>query len=119
YYIKGLDLLVESVNIIKEYLILNNAKITLYGPDIDNSKKKLNEMISEYGLNTIINIKEPVFSEEKYRIMSQSDFFIQTSRTEGLPMGILEALSFGLPCIITPGTNLSKEVAECEAGVEV
>ena len=34
-------------------------------------------------------------------------------------MAVLEALSHGLPCLLTPGTNVSAEIAEGGAGWEV
>ena len=47
--------------------------------------------------------------------MLESDVFIQTSRFEGMPLGILEALSYGIPCLITEGTTLTEFVKQ-EAG---
>ena len=34
-----------------------------------------------------------------------------TSRYEGFPMTILEAWSYGNPCLVTPGTNVADEIA--------
>lgn len=39
-------------------------------------------------------------------VLLQTDLFIQTSRHEGMPMGLLEALSIGVPCLVTVGTSL-------------
>ena len=39
-----------------------------------------------------------------------------TSRFEGMPMGLIEALSYGVPCIVTPGTNLMQEIESAGAG---
>ena len=33
-----------------------------------------------------------------------------------MPMGLLEALSYGIPCIVTPGTNMAEAIQECNAG---
>ena len=33
-----------------------------------------------------------------------------------MPMSVLEALSYGLPCILTPGTNMADEVESAGAG---
>ena len=41
---------------------------------------------------------------------------MQTSRSEGMPLGILEALSYGLPCLITKGTNMGEYVQTYNAG---
>ena len=45
-----------------------------------------------------------------------SDMFILTSRHEGFPMSILEALSYGLPVLITKGTNMTDLVHKASAG---
>ena len=31
-------------------------------------------------------------------------------------MGLLEALSYGLPCLVTTGTNMAEEIKEADAG---
>lgn len=35
-----------------------------------------------------------------------------------MPMGVLEALSHGVPCLLTPGTNMSLDVQNAQAGWE-
>ena len=51
-----------------------------------------------------------------FRDPLKNDVFIRTSRFEGLPLGILEALSLGLPCLVTKGTNLDELVNNYNAG---
>ena len=53
---------------------------------------------------------------EKKQILQQADIFMQTSRTEGMSMGLLEALSYGKPCLVTEGTNLDMLIEEYDAG---
>lgn len=118
-YHKGLDLLVNAVSLIKDEMVEKNVTIELYGPDVRNSKQLLNDQIRMDNTDNIVKIKQEVFLEEKAEILSSADIFIQTSRFEGLPMGVLEALSYGVPCILTPGTNMSREVNDFYAGIEV
>jgi glycosyltransferase involved in cell wall biosynthesis len=118
-YHKGLDMLVEAISLNKPRLIEENVFINLYGPDIRNSKRELLQMIKSYGIENIIEINGAVFEKDKTKVLCNADIFIQTSRFEGLPMGVLEALSLGVPCILTPGTNLSSEVKDYNAGIEV
>ena len=118
-YHKGLDMLLEAISLIKRRLAEENVFINMYGPDIRNAKRELLQLITSYEVENIIKINGPVFEEDKTKVLCNSDIFIQTSRFEGLPMGVLEALSLGLPCILTPGTNLSSEVRNYNAGVEV
>ena len=49
-------------------------------------------------------------------MLTQADAFIMTSRFEGLPMGMIEALAYGLPVLATQGTNLADVVDAADAG---
>ncbi|MEI6345358.1 MAG: glycosyltransferase [Verrucomicrobiota bacterium] len=48
----------------------------------------------------------PAFKEEKKRLLENTDAFILSSFSEGLPMSVLEAWSYGIPTLITPECNL-------------
>ncbi|WP_350019925.1 glycosyltransferase family 4 protein [Priestia flexa] len=113
---KGLDLLIEAVNLISHNL--KNAKIRIYGPAVDRSDVKLREMIKQYKLDEIVTVYGPVRGENKFDVLKNTDIFIHTSRFEGHPMAVLEALSYGIPCLLTPGTNISKQVSNIGGGWE-
>jgi len=114
---KGLDLLITSVKNNKKILLENNYEIHLYGPEAKNTPIKLiKELIKEDKLEKIIKIYGPIYEEEKYKKLKEYDFFIMTSRFEGHPMGLIEALSFSLPVFITRGTNMYEEVKTYDAG---
>ncbi|MEK5427756.1 glycosyltransferase [Cytobacillus sp. FSL R7-0680] len=115
-YQKGIDLLIEACSNLKEELEKENIIIEIYGPDKEGSKSEIKKMIDDNNLGCIINLKEAVFDIEKEEILLNSDFFILTSRFEGHPMGLIEALSFGLPCLITEGTNMADDVKQADAG---
>lgn len=115
-YQKGLDFLIESINRCKSVLRKANFALNMYGVNQDDTVSILKNEIHKYDIVDLININDCVFSVEKEKVLLESDVFILTSRFEGMPMGLIEALSYGLPCVITKGTNLSKEVAEYDAG---
>lgn len=48
----------------------------------------------------------PAFGEQKISLLSQADAFVLPSFSEGLPMSILEAWSYGLPVLMTDHCNL-------------
>ncbi|MEH2307084.1 glycosyltransferase [Nostoc sp.] len=48
--------------------------------------------------------------------MYEFDLFIHTFRFEGHPIAVLEALSYGIPCLLTPGTNMAGEVEATGTG---
>lgn len=67
-------------------------------------------------MEDLIEYKGGIYGDEKERRLREADLFILTSRYEGMPMGVLEALSYGIPCILTPGTNMADEIDDVKAG---
>lgn len=110
---KGLDILVEAIRLLKSKNAMG-FHINFYGnendPDVDKFKKML------VGVNEYASYGGGVYGEEKRRVLRNSNIMILTSRFEGMPMGLLEALSFGIPCIVTPGTNMADVIQEYHAG---
>lgn len=107
---KGLDLLLESVNLIQDYMRENNIRLSIYGPDVDKEKNILIDLCRKYNIEDIVYIYNGIFGDEKINTILESDIFIQTSRWEGQPISILEAMSLGKPIIATKGTNMSYEI---------
>jgi glycosyltransferase involved in cell wall biosynthesis len=68
------------------------------------------------GIGHLVRVGGGKFGEEKAQILRGADAFIQCSRTEGLPLGPLEALSWGLPCLLTAGVGLGGSVLDAGAG---
>lgn len=117
YYIKGLDLLLDAIGDIKEEMLEAGCKLNIYGPYRSNSEATIKALIDKNGLGEIVFINKPIVGQEKIDRLLESDVFIQTSRSEGLPQGILEALSLGIPCAITEGTRLGDDVREYQCGL--
>ena len=88
----------------------------LYGPDDRGSSKALKKLIKKLDLETNVTLHDPVYGDAKCKVLSDADLFCLTSRFEGHPIAVLEALSYGLPCLLTPGTNMAREVSVGKAG---
>lgn len=114
---KGLDLLIEAIDKEKEIIKRNNIIFRLYGPnDRTSFPKKVKSLIIEKGLSEIVEVKDAVYDAEKKNVLLSSSFFVHTSRFEGMPMSVLEALSYGVPCLVTQGNNMRECVEEYNAG---
>lgn len=113
---KGLDLLIEGINLISDFLKNKNVKFDLYGPDYEGGNKVIKNLISKYNLKEIVKNYSGVYSKEKKRVLLESDIFVHTSRFEGHPMSILEAMAYKIPCLVTPGTNMAEEIEKNKCG---
>ena len=109
-YHKGLDLMLNAIAIVKKDIKENNGEFHIYGPDILGRKKNLEKIIKKLDISDLVFLHNQVSGIQKQEILLASDVFIQTSRFEGMPLGILEAMSFGIPVLITEGTTLSEIV---------
>lgn len=112
---KGLDMLLEAM--VEKRDLLNNSKfhLNIYGPESSDSIE-LSKLINDYQIDDLVRVGEKVLGKEKERVLLNSDVFILTSRFEGLPMGLIEALSYGIPCAVTYGTYLGEEIESNNAG---
>lgn len=111
-YHKGLDVLLESVKKHEKWFKENDVILELYGSDSDNGLNYLTDYIRKNHLEKTIFIKGPVFDEAKEKVLLDADVFIHTSRLEGQPTSVIEAISYGVPVIVTHGTNIADEVKE-------
>lgn len=115
-YHKGLDLLVKAFSLNTERLRKCEVALNIYGPILNSDSELIKKMINENKLSDLVHLNDAVTGDEKVKILLDSDVFIQTSRFEGMPMGILEALSYGLPCLVTKGTTLGEIIEKYDAG---
>jgi glycosyltransferase involved in cell wall biosynthesis len=56
------------------------------------------------------------FGTEKEFLLSKMDVFVHPSRNEGLPLSVIEAASYGKPCVVTDSTNIGDLITEYQAG---
>ena len=115
-YQKGLDLLIEACEAIKTELLEAGVQIDLHGPERLGWQERIRNEVKEKGLDEVIFVKDGVFGDAKKDVLLNADFFLMTSRFEGHPMSMIEALSYGLPVFATKGTNMTDEIIKYNAG---
>ncbi|MBQ7595441.1 MAG: glycosyltransferase, partial [Clostridia bacterium] len=116
YYYKGLDLLISAVRLCADFLKENKCKFYIYGTDKNGRFEHIKSLTEENGVTDLVELNHGIFGEEKENELLSSDCFIQTSRSEGMPLGILEAFSYGIPCLVTYGTRLGEAVKSNDLG---
>ena len=77
----------------------------------------LREMIAQYELNDIVTYEGFVSGTRKTDLLLGCDAFILPSYTEGLPVSILEAMSYGKPILSTPVGGIPEVVEQNVNGI--
>ncbi len=91
-------------------LIINpNIEINLYG---DGDLKEFENLINENNLQNKVKLKGWISGNIKDEAYRSADIYILPSFEEGLPMSILEALTYGLPIICTSVGGIPEAVEE-------
>lgn len=116
WFHKGLDILLDAFKLLINSSWKDNCELYIYGPDNQGQFAHIENMITERSLQEIVKLSPAIFEKEKEKVLLDADIFIQTSRFEGMPMGILEALSYGLPCLVTTGTTMENFISDYSAG---
>jgi glycosyltransferase involved in cell wall biosynthesis len=113
---KGLDLLLSGVAWARQRTEGRRARVLIVGPDAQGDRAALEKLAIDLGLRGTVVFHEPVMGNDKEEMFQAADVFVHTSRYEGLPMAVLEGLSWARPCLVTPGTNIADEVSRAGAG---
>lgn len=115
-YHKGIDVLWEALKMIRNELMQARVTLDFYAPKGKYDYELLEKQVNEYQLQDIITMHDKVGGQEKKNAILAADLFVMTSRFEGHPMGLVEALAYGLPVLVTPGTNMANEISSYDAG---
>jgi glycosyltransferase involved in cell wall biosynthesis len=111
---KGLDLLLKGF---AEYLTTKECKGELWLIGDGKEKDQLVGLAQNLNIGNQVKFLGSLYGIEKIEKMNQLDYFILTSRNEGLPGVILEASVLGVPCIVSKETNMGDYITQNEAGI--
>lgn len=114
-FTKGLDLLIEAAALLKN----NGKNFYLWIIGDGGGKENLGELVLKNNLQDRVKLLGPKFGKDKDELISQLDVFVHPSRNEGLPSAVLEAASFGIPCIISEATNLGDAFRAYNSGMVI
>ncbi len=111
---KGIELLIKAHAKLNDDMM--HGILLIVGPREDVEYfKYLHDLVEKlHLLNNVIFINT-LFDEEKESCIEASDIFVLPSYSEGLPITLLEAASYGLPIITTTESGL-KDLVSLGAG---
>lgn len=110
---KGLDYLFDALDILDK----SGEKLTLklYGFGSEKENAYIKKRIS---LINNLDVKDcgTIYDSKKKEALENAHILVLTSRYEGSPMTVLDSLSYGNPCVVTPGTNVADELVKNNLG---
>ena len=106
--ISRLDYGKRNDDIIRAFSKIKEKDWKLYIIGDGKEFNNLNKLINDLNMNGRIILTGYKNKEEIEKYMLKSSLFLMASETEGLPMVLLEAMSYGIPCIayeVASGVN--------------
>lgn len=94
-YNKHQDLLIKVVSLLKNKI--PNLKLLLIGDG--NLSDKYEKLVKKLDLEN--NIQFWGYSQEVWNLLKIADISVSSSRREGLPVNVMEAMATGLPLVVT------------------
>ncbi len=85
--------------------------LIMIGPSGDISAEACCRHADDLGVTSRVHILGPKYNEDKFRYIRGADFFISLSYRENFGHSAAECLSAAIPCILSPGNALVREVA--------
>lgn len=92
------------------------VQLILAGTGEEDQAKQLAESL---GIAQHIQCPGWINEQQRNNLLAQADGFLLPSYQEGLPMALLEAMSWQLPCITTPVGGIPEVITDQETGLLV
>lgn len=113
---KGLDVLMEGAGLARESLLEKGWALYMHGPDFKRGREQLERMLVKYNLEDVVVVGDALHGEEKHKFLDSISVFVHTSRYEGQPQAVMEAMRRGCAIMVTEGTNMGDIVRSANCG---
>ena len=115
---KGLENLVKAWSLIDWKHEAGNWALAIGGWDQGGHEEELRRQCRDLGMESRVHFLGPQFGKSKDACYAHCSASILPSFSEGLPMTVLEAWSYGKPVLMTPECNIPEGFA-ANAAVEI
>jgi glycosyltransferase involved in cell wall biosynthesis len=95
------------------------ARLEVVGPDSDGLLERYKTLVAELGLGASVTFRGQLLGEDKSSAFANATVFALPSENENFGIAVAEALSAGLPVVISKHVAIAEEVAAAGAGVVV
>jgi poly(glycerol-phosphate) alpha-glucosyltransferase len=112
---KGLDLLLHGL----ARAALRQTALLLVGPDYRRQRQALVALARRLGIESQVIFAGPAYGRTKYDLLAGADVLVLPSRSEGLPLAVLEASGCGKPSLVSTAANPGGLLDRYEAGLVV
>ena len=93
-----------------------DARFVLAGPDTGQLTAPMQELAARLGVGHALECPGPLGHEDVLRRLREADVYVLPSVVEPFAVSILEAMSVGVPVVVTATGGLSPDVAAVGAG---
>lgn len=108
HHVKGYDLLINAFAIMKNKRL--RLKIAGSGDELGNLK----QLALDLGVSDRVEFAG--FKDDIYEFLDTIDVYVQTSRSEGFGLSVVEAMSQSLPVVVTPAGSLEEIITPGKTG---
>ena len=115
--VKGLPLLFEAIAALRRGGIA--ATLTVAGTGQPSYERALASIVASLRLEDVVRFVGHVEGAAKEELFRHADVFALTSFQESFGLAVAEAMSYGLPVLVTDRVGIEKEVRAAGAGIVV
>lgn len=114
---KGVEDLLKVAKSIIYDEVINNVNFRFIIGGIGSDKEKLVNYVVENHIENYVDFLGWIEGNDKERVLKSSHIFVLPSYNEGLPVSVLEAMSYGMPIIATDVGSTSEAVINGGNGI--
>lgn len=107
---KGVSDLVHAIDYIKDSAIAGNVHFIIAGSGPE--EEELKSLSKKLDIDSLITFAGWIDADKKKNLLKDSQMLVLPSYNEGLPVAILEAISYGLPIVATDVGDISSAVKD-------
>jgi len=107
---KGVSDLLDAVNILNTNNLLGNMRFIIAGAG--EEEERLKEKVHQLNNDSYVDFVGWAVGEKKMQLLEECQMMVLPSHNEGLPIAVLEAISYGMPVVATNVGDMSAAIEE-------